>query len=76
MPDQEEQVSELLDLLDKTREERLDLLPEAGTLVDVIADAMNALQIAYVMVLASPSTETPKRATFVPVSNPGEAKQL
>lgn len=76
MPDLQEKVDGFLDLLDKTREERLELLPETETFVDVIADAMNALQVAYVMVMTSSSKETPQGATFVPVSNPKEARQL
>lgn len=78
MVNQEEEVDILLDLLTRTREERLDLLPDAGTFVEVIADAMNALQVAYVMVnmLGASTKQAPQRATFIPVSNPKDAKEL
>lgn len=74
----EEKIDEFLELLNKKRDERIELLPEATTFVDVIADAMNALQIAYVAVnmVASPSGQTPQGAVFTPVSNPKDAKQL
>lgn len=74
MADQEK-INTWVELLQHTREERLDLLPQSGTLVEVIADAMNALEVAYLQLLAF-NRQTPQGATFVPVSNPGEAKQL
>lgn len=54
--------------LERVRDIRIDLLPEQGSLIEVIADAMNALQVAYVM-LATQATRTPPQVPeFQPVS--------
>lgn len=76
MPSREEQLNRFLDILFERRDARIEMLPEVGDFVDVIADAMNALQVAYVTVLAATIKETPQEATFTPVSNPGDSTLL
>lgn len=74
----QELINNWVDLLQRTREERLDLLPQSGTFVEVVADAMNALEVAYLTILSAHRTSSPQEAeaTFVPVSNPRDAKQV
>lgn len=74
----QEQVDRISTELLSVREARLDLLPEQGSLIEVIADAMNALQVAYIMLHEQARRTPPKtpQATFVPVSNPKDARQL
>lgn len=38
--------------LDELKSERVDLLPGHGTLNDIIADTINALEVAYVVINA------------------------
>lgn len=76
----QERVNQLSVELSRVRELRFDQLPEHGALVEVIADAMNALEVAYIMLADQASRTTPQVPTegtvFVPVSNPKDAKQL
>lgn len=74
----QEIVDKIAQDLDRVRATRIDLLPEKGSLIEVIADAMNALEVAFIM-LADQAERTPPtypQATFVPVSNSKDAKKL
>lgn len=71
-------VDKLLAALNKVRDERIDLLPERGNLVEAVADAMNALEIAWVMLAnaAHEEYQNPQGATFIPTSDPKDAQPL
>lgn len=76
-----ERIDQLVAMLTRARESRMDDLPDRGALIEIIADAMNALEIAYIM-LAEQAERTPptipqaNRPTFVSVSKPNEPKAL
>lgn len=76
----QERVDQIRSELSRVRDARIDLLPEQGTLVEVIADALNALEVAYIMLADQARRTTPltptKDTVFVPVSNPGDIKKL
>lgn len=62
-------VQALIDQLEQLRDDRLDGLPDGGTMNDYIADAMNALQLAFIIINAGESYNTPPQMpTFTPVS--------
>lgn len=75
----QERVDQIVTDLSRVREIRLDNLPDHGSLIEVIADAMNALQVAYIMLAHAAShtaPQTPQGATFVSVSEPNSPKKL
>ena len=72
----QEKLNQVLAGLAQRRDERIDLLPDQGDFTDVIADAMNALEVAYATIMSSIVKQSPQGAVFVPVSNPGEQKPL
>lgn len=78
MPDQEE-VNRITRDLRNVRDYRIEELPDRGALIEVIADAMNALEVAFIMLSMEAKQNnpvTPQGAVFVPVSNPQDAKEL
>lgn len=78
MADQEE-VDRITSDLRNVRDFRIDSLPDRGALIEVIADAMNALEVAYIMLTMEAkrkSPVTPQGAHFVSVSTPQDVKPL
>lgn len=74
----QDKIDSLNESLERLREIRLDQLPDQGSLIEVIADAMNALQVAFVMLAgaAQEQYQSPQGSVFVSVSNPGDVKKL
>lgn len=65
----EAKVDSLIQQLEQLRNDRLDDLPQGGTMNDYIADAMNALQLAFIIINGhEPYATPPQVPTFTPVS--------